>query len=67
MYRNPTKRDVVLESLVEERDDVAIKISILRETDKVDADRLEALRKRLRELELLIQARQREHSRKAVG
>ena len=51
--------DDKLDDLVVERDSVRIQISLLGDRNSVDADELSALRDKARDLEALINARQR--------
>ena len=51
--------DDKLDDLVVERDSIRIQISLLGDRNSVDADALSALRDKARDLEALINARQR--------
>ena len=51
--------DDKLDDLVVERDSIRIQISLLGDRNSVDADELAALRDKARDLEALINARQR--------
>lgn len=49
--RNPPRRDLALEALLEERDHLKIRISLLEDSMRPDAAKLKSMRRELADLE----------------